>query len=205
MVEILLGDYAKACDDSAAVVDELGPRFPSIRLQALSNLAVAAHLAGRDRPAFEAADELIRMITGPGASRLPFGPERLSVAEATPAIAAGGEAAWARSYLRTAVEEAARYRVPLVLNAMLVCCAAVEAVARNYDRATRLLGAARWTGGIDRLQIRFRDPGTAVLYRHYVGVVREKLGPEEALRGRDEGRAMSPDEAVAYALDGLDN
>jgi hypothetical protein len=40
-------------------------------------------------------------------------------------------------------------------------------------------------------------------YRHYLPIVRAVLGPEEGRRARDEGRAMTPDDALAYALEGL--
>ena len=41
------------------------------------------------------------------------------------------------------------------------------------------------------------------LYRHYLPLVRAALGADEAHRARDEGRRMTLDAALAYALEGL--
>jgi hypothetical protein len=42
-----------------------------------------------------------------------------------------------------------------------------------------------------------------LLYLVYLPQVRAALGPDEAKRARAEGQAMTLDEAMAYALEGL--
>jgi hypothetical protein len=40
-------------------------------------------------------------------------------------------------------------------------------------------------------------------YRHYLPIVRATLGPDEARRARNDGRTMTLDDALAYALESL--
>ena len=40
-------------------------------------------------------------------------------------------------------------------------------------------------------------------HRYYLPRVRAALGPDEARRAREEGRAMTIGDALAYALEGL--
>jgi hypothetical protein len=75
----------------------------------------------------------------------------------------------------------------------LVILAGVLAAQRaDWETASRLFGAAR-------LQIA-STPADWVLYLTYRDQVRSELGPERARQLRDEGRAMSTDQAVALAL-----
>jgi predicted ATPase len=79
--------------------------------------------------------------------------------------------------------------------------AAVAADAGEHERAARVLGAA------DRL---LTETGTTLhgtdreLYEGVLGPVRAELGPGLLERAWNEGRALSLDEAVDYALAGLD-
>ncbi len=82
--------------------------------------------------------------------------------------------------------------------------AVVEQLRGRPERAGRLLAAARHLGGAADLPIPFRTPASWALYRHYLPIVRAALGPDEARRAREGGRAMTLDAALAYALDGLD-
>ena len=116
-----------------------------------------------------------------------------------------GDAGWAelleahRRILRLAFSEHAGREVDTQGDAFFV----VEHLRGRSERAGRLLGAARYLGGAINLPIPFRTPASWALYRHYLPLVREALGPEEARRARDEGRAMTLDDALAYALEGL--
>jgi hypothetical protein len=49
----------------------------------------------------------------------------------------------------------------------------------------------------------FRSATSALLYLVYLLQVRAALGADEARRARAEGQAMTLDEAMAYALEGL--
>jgi len=82
--------------------------------------------------------------------------------------------------------------------------AVVEQLRGRPERAGRPLAAARHLGGAADLPIPFRTPASWALYRHYLPIVRAALGPDEARRAREGGRAMTLDAALAYALDGLD-
>ncbi|MCI0347464.1 MAG: hypothetical protein L0221_18815, partial [Chloroflexi bacterium] len=59
--------------------------------------------------------------------------------------------------------------------------------------AARLLAASAAEGII-------LNPSAYVLYRHWLPKVRAELPPDAARRLRDEGRAMSLDDALEYAL-----
>lgn len=71
------------------------------------------------------------------------------------------------------------------------------------QRAGRLLAASRRVKGAE-LPNGFRSATSALLYVAYLPQVRAALGPDEARRARAEGQAMTLDEAMAYALEGLD-
>ncbi|MDQ3915964.1 MAG: DUF4062 domain-containing protein [Actinomycetota bacterium] len=73
----------------------------------------------------------------------------------------------------------------------------VAAYAGRPDEATRLYGAA------DKLREDLNAPlpaGEKVAYDRYVGAAREALGDETFAARWAQGRSMSPDEAVDYAL-----
>jgi hypothetical protein len=91
--------------------------------------------------------------------------------------------------------------MPGSLEELLVGFAAVAAIEGDHQRASRLLAWIR-SRTMDRFRP-LRSPVTYPIYIHYVRVVREALGPDAARQGRDEGRAMGEDEAVAYALAGI--
>ena len=91
----------------------------------------------------------------------------------------------------------------LAPNLYLGVAGVVAFLRSRPDRAGRLLGASRGRGAIEADSIRFRTPITVALYLRYTALVRAALGPEEAHRARDEGRAMTLDEAFDYALAGL--
>ena len=88
-------------------------------------------------------------------------------------------------------------------NHLLGVVAVVEQLRGNPHRAGRLLAASRHLGGATDRSIPFRTPAHWAFYRHYQPRVRAALGPEEARRAREEGQAMTLDEALAYAMEGL--
>jgi len=106
--------------------------------------------------------------------------------------------------LRDAARDIRRLGFPLAENHLLGMIAVVEQLRGHPDRAGRLLAASRHLGGAVDLPIPFRTPAHWALYRHYLPLVRAALGPaEESRRAREEGRAMTLDDALAYALEGL--
>jgi predicted ATPase/class 3 adenylate cyclase len=71
---------------------------------------------------------------------------------------------------------------------------ALAGLRGDWERAARLLAAAMSPGFIS-------SPAAYVVYRHWVPKVREALGAQRARELREEGRAMSLQEAIAYALE----
>ena len=104
--------------------------------------------------------------------------------------------------LRDAGRYGRKLGVPLAENHLLGMAAVVEHLRGNPQRAGRLLAASRHLAGATDRSIPFRTPAHWAFYRHYQPLVRAALGPEEARRARDEGQAMSLDEALAYATEG---
>jgi hypothetical protein len=202
MIETNLGELRAATDWWAGVVETCGLAEESGWLlpMALAGLSVSQHLLGQTEQALRAAFGLRA-----SAFRLegPLQWLRTIPVEATPALMAGGEEEVALELLREAVRGVRRVGIPLAENHLLGMIAAVEHLRGRPERAGRLFAAARYLGGAADLPIPFRTPASVALYRHYLPRVRETLGPDEARRARDEGRAMTLDEALAYALEGL--
>lgn len=90
-------------------------------------------------------------------------------------------------------EERWQIAPPLVQRIVVVYGGLVAAALGYWEKAARLLGAAMQPGII------LRSSGYA-LYRHWLPTVRANLEPDLARRLRDEGRAMSLDQAIAYSL-----
>jgi hypothetical protein len=96
-----------------------------------------------------------------------------------------------------------RNGVDLAPNHFLGIAGVVEFLRGRPDRAARLLGAARGLAAIEDGAVRFRTPTMLSMYLQCLPQARATLGPDEARRARDEGRAMTLDEAFDYALAGL--
>lgn len=167
---------------------------------ALGGLAAARHLAGQNSAALDAASRLLALQESAG-TRWPV--IDLCLVEAVPALVAGGQHALAAGQLRQGAATLRRNGVDLAPNLYLCTAGVVEFLRGRPDRAGRLLGASRGLGAIATDSIRFRTPITVALYLRYTALVRAALGLEEAHRARDEGRAMTLDEAFDYALAGL--
>ena len=123
--------------------------------------------------------------------------------EIAPALVAGGQQAHAFALLREAEKSVRKLGLPLGENHLLCITGVVEYLRGNPDRAARLLAASRRVAGAADRFIQFRTPGHWALYRHYQPLVRAMLGAEQGMRAREEGQAMSMDEALAYAMQGL--
>jgi predicted ATPase len=201
MIESNLGDaraaarWARACTETCSVAED--PEW--LRRAALAGLAVSHHLLGE-------TDEALRAAVRFGAcsdvvdSPLGWG---TSAFEVTPALVAGGQNEVAFQVLRDAARDVRRGDTPLAGNHVLSVIAVVEQLRGHPERAGRLLAAARHLGGATNLPIPFRTPASVSFYRHYLPIVRATLGPDEARRARDDGRTMTLDDALAYALESL--
>ncbi len=123
--------------------------------------------------------------------------------ELAPALFAGGRPDIAGEVLRHGALAMRRNGVDLAPNQFLGVAGVVAYLRGEFQRSARLLGAARTVGGADREIMAFRTPASMALYRCYMPLVRGALQPAETRRLRDEGRAMTIDEAFGYALEGL--
>lgn len=202
--EIQLGDLdaalrwyeavVQACDEGR--VARSGFAFPD----ALAGVASTGHLLGLGDEALAAG---LRFLALPRSQTAGFGWMAGIAAEVTPALCAGGREDLVDRELRLAAPAMRRAGMPLLPNQFLIVAAAVEHLRGRPERAGRLLGAARSLGGADKLALPFRTPASLALYRHYLPLVRTALGAEAAGKAREEGRAMTLDQAFGYALQGL--
>ncbi len=172
------------------------------RAGALAGLAVTQHLLGHNDAALRAALEFEALPRHRKAARC-LG-QRTTAIEITPALVAGGRQGHAFELLREAAQFVRKIGVPLAENHLLGMVAVVEHLRGNPHRAGRLLAASRHLAAATDRSIAFRTPAHWAFYRHYQPLVRAALGPDEARRARAEGQAMTLDEAMAYALEGLD-
>jgi predicted ATPase/class 3 adenylate cyclase len=101
----------------------------------------------------------------------------------------------ARAVFLEALDIVERAGVPGGIGTVLEMMSALESGLGRHDRATRLFGA----GEAIRESIGGGYPTEAVMLGDPVGAARQAIGDEAADRALAEGRAMSRDEAVAYA------
>lgn len=187
---------------SAAVESLKGERGVDwIRVAALSGLATARHLMGDAQGAHEAA---LACLAGYEAASRRWLMGEVWAVEVAPALWVGGEEKRAVTQLRRAAAAMRRDGVDLAPNTFLCVAGVVETLRGNPERAGRLFGAARAVGGADENVISFRTASSAAIYLRYRPLVQAALGPERARLVRQEGRAMSVDEAFDYALAGLE-
>jgi predicted ATPase/DNA-binding winged helix-turn-helix (wHTH) protein len=199
-IEIQLGDLEAALDQYVAIVppgrEAAVAAFGYSVPDALAGIASTAYLL--DRPA-QALDAALRFLGLPRALWAHFGWMTYVAAEIVPALVAGGRDDLARQQLRESAHAMRRSGVPLVPNQFLLVVAVVEHLRGRPERAACLLGAARTLGGAADFTMPFRTPACLALYQHTLPRVRAALGPAEAARARDAGRAMSSEEAFAFA------
>jgi hypothetical protein len=103
---------------------------------------------------------------------------------------------------------AARNRLAVALHVLgrvePALAAVIEHIRGRHQRSARLMGSARTADGADNEVMAFRTATSMALYRHYLPLVRNALGADQARRLRDEGRAMATDEGFAHALEGIE-
>jgi predicted ATPase/class 3 adenylate cyclase len=89
-----------------------------------------------------------------------------------------------------------RFSPPLVMRQPIIATGLVAAALEDWEAAAKLL-AAGFAPGI------ILSASGYALYRHWLPLVRAQVDPQRARQLRDEGRAMSLDEALAYALENV--
>ena len=203
-VEMNLGDNDAAARWYSACVQtwegaklEEGWLLPT----ALSGLAGSLHLLGRTDDALDATQRFLALRERSSAQWLWFDGQAVEV---VPALFAGGHQELADRELNKAAVAMRRNGVDLAPNQFLSLAAVVEFLRGRPERAARLLGAARCVGGADKEIVAFRTPTSLAFYTQYMSLVRAVLGADQARRARDEGRAMTLNEAFSYALQGLE-
>jgi hypothetical protein len=203
MIEMNLGDF----DAAARFYTDLQETFglaeynETLLPGSLGGLSVARHLLGQDALALEVAKRFIG-ITELSANLPDW--ERVNMVDVTPVLVAAGEEAEALRIFRRVERSLRRTVIPLAANHLFCMAAVVAFLQRRYERAGRLMAATRYLGGAADLPIPFRTPTSMSLYRRYLPLVREALGPEAARAARQRGRAMTMDEAWRDAIGGLD-
>ncbi len=172
-------------------------RVPSISvIGCASALAVTRHILGDPEGSLVAArtaaevEELV-WISGLGSNSLAL------------ALAGVGDEAGANAQLAQSIRNAMNWGVSLWLNEALVFCGAVAAIRNDPARASRLFSAGRYLGDAPNMATPFRTGASYALYLHYSPLVRRALEPSVVRETRREGRAMTIDDATAYALEGL--
>jgi hypothetical protein len=199
-IELQLGDPEAALAEYAAIVppgrEAAMVDFGYSVLDALAGIASTAYVLGRPAQALDAA---LRFLALTGPTWAHFGWANYVAAEIVPSLVAGGRTDLARQQLRASAQAMQRSGVPLVPNQFLLVAAVVQHLQGRPEHAARLLGAARALGGAAGFSMPFRTPACLALYQHTLPRVRAALGAEEAGRARDVGRAMSLEEAFAFA------
>lgn len=202
--EINLGDYAASAAWAEASVKncEASGRRLWVLGSALTKLTASLHMLGRAESALAAALRALDQFAIPDFSRQAMADGWM--VELAPALYAGGRRDLAARLLSRGVTSMRRNGVDLAPNQLLEAAAILEYLRGQPERAARLMGAARSVGGADREVMAFRTPASMALYRHYLPFVRAALSPEAAQAAREEGRAMSLDEAFDDALTGIE-
>ena len=167
---------------------------------ALAGLSATLHLMGRHEEALQAA---VRLLALPSLRDTPLSMTRTLAVEVTPVLVMGGRHEAANQVLRDAARDVRRIGVVMADGQFLSMVGITEHLRGRSDRAARLLAASRQTKGAANPHTGFRSATSGALYFHYLPLVRAALGPDEASRARAEGQALTLDEAMAYALEGL--
>ncbi|HYZ93241.1 MAG TPA: adenylate/guanylate cyclase domain-containing protein [Actinomycetota bacterium] len=123
------------------------------------------------------------------------------VATASTAFADVGELDRAKELLSKWIDDIRRSGMPGSLEEALVGFAAVAAIEGHHERSSLLLAWVR-SRTLDQIKP-LRSPVSYPLFVHYIRMAREAIGKERGLQLREVARAMSEDEAVAFALEGL--
>ena len=200
-METALGDLSAAVRwwrafirSSDALADE-----PWTLSVALAGLAATLHVMGRHDDALRAAS---RFMALPSQRDTTLAMTSVLAVEVAPVLVAGGQHEAANRLLRDAMRDARRFGILMADGQALSMVGITEHLRGRSQRAGRLLAASRQVKGAE-LPNGFRSATSGLLYVAYLPQVRAALGPDEARRARAEGQAMTLDEAMAYALEGL--
>ncbi len=190
LVELTLGDIHKAAEASEAAV--------ALNLRDVGSwgfIATTSHILGDNERALEAATRYIDFVR---ATRRPF--LEVATTAALVAIAGAGQPARALDLLAEQLEIFGRgeSRSAWAVEQLIAGYAGIAYVSGDHQRSSRLFAWVR---------ARTIDAGrnipsghTYAIYKHYVALLREALDRDTARRCRDEGRAMSEEDAIVYAL-----
>jgi predicted ATPase/class 3 adenylate cyclase len=176
-------------DEAAAFLREARSAGELVRSLIDPLLAVALHVLG-DSEAYEFA---LRSQVVP---MLPY-----LVNSATAAaleLAVRGDQIAARAQLRLVLSDSAR-SVQASKSNLLIAAAGVALHGGDYGRAGRWLASAAGVGGL------FTTPAGFMLYERYVPSVRAALPRDERQRVREQGRALSLDDAFGEVTNWLSN
>jgi len=110
---------------------------------------------------------------------------------------ASGDLAATAEQLRGVVQAQRKHRIPLADSELLAACGGVAFLLGDPERAGRLLGAARSEFG---KYGSWRTQQGGAIYVHFTAQVRRALPADVAKRARDEGRALSVEQAFDLAL-----
>jgi predicted ATPase/class 3 adenylate cyclase len=203
MIEMNLGDFraAERCYTTLQETLNAAEYSDSLMPGALGGLVGARHLLGLDAEALEAAKQYIGHTEL--SANLPDW-ERMNVVDVAPVLVAAGEEKEALQIIRQVGRPLRRSGIPLAANHVFCIAGVVAYLQGRFEPAGRLMAASRYLAGAADLPIPFRTPTSMSLYRRYLPLVREALGPEAAHAARQEGRAMTMDEAWSEALGDLD-
>jgi tetratricopeptide (TPR) repeat protein len=191
--QLSAGHYAEAVAtfDRAAA---LSPRGEPRSYVVASLQALAAVLSGD----FERAGLLAR-ISEPTrwSSEAPDPSTASTRASWLLASAASGDLEATAEQLRALVRFQRRVRAPLFDADLLGAAGAAACLLGDFERAGRLLGAARSEFGKHGS---WRTQQGGAIYVHFTAQVRRALPADVAKRARDEGRALSVEQAFELAL-----
>jgi tetratricopeptide (TPR) repeat protein len=114
------------------------------------------------------------------------------------AVASAGALIEGRQMVIDAIPALESWQLPMVEAEGLIYLGALAAIAEEWGRAAVLLAAARAIGR--RFDDAWRSPGGFRLYARYLAEVRAHLDDTTARALRDQGRAMTAEEALAFGV-----
>ena len=198
-VELILGDIAAASAATDALIasdrNDMGAhmsRAATLHILGDHEGAAAAAMAWL-RYARRVQESVIRGSTSDYFSDV-------SAASAI-ALAGAGQFDEARTLFITMLERARRGGRPGAIEVVVAACGGFAVLRGDASKGARLLSWVR-SRTIDKGQV-IGGPAPYALYRHHVRLARAALDPDDARRLREEGAALSEDEACELALEVL--
>ena len=104
----------------------------------------------------------------------------------------------ARSFYSEAIDVGQEIRNGFIKTVYLSACATLAAAQRQPDKAARLVGAAEKQIPSIRFEL---SPAERAEYDEATATARAALGEEAFTAAYEDGKSMTLDEAVAYALE----